>query len=76
MWMVAGRRRLNGTGWLGGTRCGWQDKAAGDDEAQMIDETFCNSLEYGLPPTGGWGLGVDRFTMFLTDSANIKARPV
>ena len=53
-----------------------QDKAAGDDEAQMIDETFCNSLEYGLPPTGGWGLGIDRFTMFLTDSANIKARAV
>lgn len=32
-----------------------KDKAAGDDEAQMIDETFCNSLEYGLPPTAGWG---------------------
>ncbi|KAI9089578.1 hypothetical protein DFS34DRAFT_639076 [Phlyctochytrium arcticum] len=48
------------------------DKAAGDDEAQMIDETFCNALEYGLPPTGGWGLGLDRLTMFLTDSNNIK----
>ncbi|KAJ3115017.1 lysyl-tRNA synthetase [Phlyctochytrium bullatum] len=33
-----------------------KDKAAGDDEAQMVDETFCNSLEYGLPPTGGWGM--------------------
>ncbi|CAN9243483.1 unnamed protein product [Alternaria alternata] len=31
-------------------------KAAGDDEAQLIDETFCQSLEYGLPPTGGWGM--------------------
>lgn len=49
-----------------------KDKAAGDDEAQMVDENFCTSLEYGLPPTGGWGLGVDRLTMFLTDSNNIK----
>ena len=48
------------------------DKAAGDDEAQLIDETFCTSLEYGLPPTGGWGLGIDRLTMFMTDSNNIK----
>jgi len=48
------------------------DKAAGDDEAQLIDENFCQSLEYGLPPTGGWGMGIDRLTMFLTDSNNIK----
>lgn len=48
------------------------DKAMGDDEAQLIDEVFCQSLEYGLPPTGGWGLGMDRLTMFLTDSCNIK----
>ncbi|KAJ8114649.1 hypothetical protein OPT61_g3529 [Boeremia exigua] len=47
-------------------------KAAGDDEAQLIDETFCQSLEYGLPPTGGWGLGVDRLVMFLTDNYSIK----
>ncbi|XP_017774760.1 PREDICTED: lysine--tRNA ligase [Nicrophorus vespilloides] len=49
-----------------------KDKAAGDDEAQMVDETFCTALEYGLPPTAGWGLGVDRLTMFLTDNNNIK----
>lgn len=48
------------------------DKAAGDDEAQLIDESFCTSLEYGLPPTGGWGMGMDRLAMFLTDSNNIK----
>ncbi|XP_018411391.1 PREDICTED: lysine--tRNA ligase isoform X1 [Nanorana parkeri] len=47
-------------------------KAEGDDEAMFIDENFCTALEYGLPPTAGWGMGIDRLTMFLTDSNNIK----
>ncbi|XP_018317882.1 lysine--tRNA ligase isoform X1 [Mycetomoellerius zeteki] len=49
-----------------------KDKAAGDEEAQLIDENYCTSLEYGLAPTAGWGMGIDRLTMFLTDSNNIK----
>jgi len=49
-----------------------KDKEFGDDEAQLIDETFCTSLEYGLPPTGGWGMGIDRMCMFLSDTQNIK----
>jgi len=47
-------------------------KAQGDDEAMFVDETFCTALEYGLPPTGGWGMGIDRMTMMLTDTINIK----
>lgn len=47
-------------------------KAMGDDEACSIDETFCTALEYGLPPTGGWGLGIDRMVMFLANKNNIK----
>jgi len=48
------------------------DRDAGDEEAQPIDEGFCTAMEHGLPPTGGWGMGLDRLTMFLTDNNNIK----
>ncbi|KPV71736.1 uncharacterized protein RHOBADRAFT_40054 [Rhodotorula graminis WP1] len=47
-------------------------KAAGDDEAQGYDHVFIDALEHGLPPTGGWGLGIDRLTMFLCDQNSIK----
>ena len=49
-----------------------KEKAGGDDEAMPYDEDYCQALEYGLPPTAGEGLGMDRLAMLLTGTASIR----
>jgi lysyl-tRNA synthetase, class II len=48
------------------------DKSLGDGEAQNMDEQYCEALEYGLPPTVGWGIGIDRIAMLFSHTGQIR----